>query len=285
MYYKDTFLNRELIEQMEIAKKIADKIDTPAMRDALYAVNHITKPIKLITDQLPEFPISASERLDEFLSEPILRQFTENMHFVNEIHKYKDLIDTGQRLSGALSNYNLINCYFDDLSDEEDAENEEVNSKIVSEFFGLEKETNINIPKKDAIITLSPINDKVLQYLSENPLAFYQLDDREFEAVMAEIYNKLGYKVELTKATRDGGKDIIITKPEILGDFIYYVECKQNAPKRHVGVGIIRNLIGTINTDRVNGGILATTSYFTSDAKSLLSIINMNIKYKCMIMI
>ena len=50
----------------------------------------------------------------------------------------------------------------------------------------------------------------------------------------------------------------------------YYVECKKYAAKRHVGVGIVRNLVGTINTDRVNGGILATTSYFTRDARKFI---------------
>lgn len=49
----------------------------------------------------------------------------------------------------------------------------------------------------------------------------------DFEIVMAEIYSKLGYKVEHTQKTKDEGKDIIIRKPEILGDFIYYVECKK----------------------------------------------------------
>ncbi|MCI9127680.1 MAG: restriction endonuclease [Eubacterium sp.] len=80
----------------------------------------------------------------------------------------------------------------------------------------------------------------------------------------------MGYKVERTQSTRDGGKDIIIRKPEILGDFIYYVECKKYAAKNHIGVGIIRNLIGTINTDRVNGGVLATTSYFSRDSKKFI---------------
>ena len=151
---------------------------------------------------------------------------------------------------------------------EENAMDKEINAKIVDKIFSLEQKDN---NEKSTIITLSPINNRVLKYLSENPLAFYQLDDREFEIVMAEIYNKLGYEVELTKATRDGGKDIIIRKPEILGDFIYYVECKKNAPKRHIGIGIVKNLVGTISTDRVNGGILATTSYFTSDAKRFIS--------------
>ena len=101
---------------------------------------------------------------------------------------------------------------------------------------------------------------------------------------MAEIYNKLGYKVECTQSTRDGGKDIIIRKPEILGDFIYYVECKKYAAKRHIGVGIIRNLIGTVDTDRVNGGILATTSFLVLMQRNLFLKISMIIKYRCMIM-
>ena len=88
---------------------------------------------------------------------------------------------------------------------------------------------------------------------------------------MAEIYSKLGYKVERTQSTKDGGKDIIIRKPEILGDFIYYVECKKYSIKRPIGVGIIRSLAGTIDADRVNGGILATTSFFSPDAKKFIS--------------
>lgn len=97
---------------------------------------------------------------------------------------------------------------------------------------------------------------------------------------MAEIYNKLGYKVELTKATRDGGKDIIIRKPDILGDFIYYVECKRYAANNPVGVGIVRALDGVINMDRVNGGIIATTSYFAQDAKDLILNHNLNFQIK-----
>lgn len=135
----------------------------------------------------------------------------------------------------------------------------------------IEEELNNSDNPKYILVTLSPINDKVMKYLSENPDAFYQLSDDDFEIVMAEIYSKLGYDVTRTQSTRDGGKDIIIRKTEILGDFIYYVECKKYAPKRHIGVGIVRNLVGTVNTDRVNGGILATTSFFTKDARKFIS--------------
>lgn len=157
-----------------------------------------------------------------------------------------------------------LDLYRDNVSDEE-LERNKVNDKVISEIFQPDSEKAID-SEESPIITLSPVNDQVLKYLSEHPESFYQLTDNDFEVVMAEIYSKLGYDVTRTKATRDGGKDLIIRIPEILGDFIYYVECKKYNPKRPIGVGIIRNLVGTVNTDRVNGGILATTSFFTRDA-------------------
>ena len=107
-----------------------------------------------------------------------------------------------------------------------------------------------------------PVNDSVLKFLSENPEELYKLKPREFEEVMAEIYNRLGYDVELTKKTRDGGKDIILRKSDLVGDFIYYVECKKYSSNRPLGIGLVREVLGTIITDKVNGGIIATTFFF-----------------------
>lgn len=163
----------------------------------------------------------------------------------------------------------ILSIYHDGISDDEKEEVNETNEKILTEIFRPDIEKKIDADESP-IITLSPVNEQVLKYLSENPEAFYQLTDDDFEIVMAEIYAKLGYDVTRTQSSRDGGKDIIIRKPEIIGDFIYYVECKKYAPKRHIGVGIVRNLVGTVNIDRVNGGILATTSFFTRDARKLI---------------
>lgn len=165
--------------------------------------------------------------------------------------------------------YPILNLYQDDVSLEEKAEINNANEKIISEILQPDQEKNIDLTDSP-IIVLSPINDRILKYLSENPSAFYKLSDENFETVMAEIYSRLGYDVTRTQSTRDGGKDIIVRKAEALGDFIYYVECKKYAPCRHIGVGIVRNLIGTVNTDRVNGGILATTSFFTRDARKFV---------------
>ena len=215
---------------------------------------------------------SASNGLRGALSENVLEQYQQMMQPISEsvqliryFHEYEHLITSFQPLDGILSNYNS-----DDSSNMESTKNEEINNKVITEIFQPDSEKAID-NKESPIITLSPVNDQVLKYLSEHPESFYQLTDNDFEIVMAEIYSKLGYDVTRTKATRDGGKDLIIRIPEILGDFIYYVECKKYNPKRPIGIGIIRSFVGTVNTDRVNGGILATTSFFTRDAYNFIS--------------
>ncbi|WP_051835179.1 restriction endonuclease [Lacrimispora celerecrescens] len=172
------------------------------------------------------------------------------------------------RINNIVKSYKLCSFLLDEESEEDIQETKQVNENIVTEI--LKQNIEKSLEEDSPIIVLSPVNETVLKYLAENPQELYHLHDREFEKVMAEIYCKLGYKVDLTQETRDGGKDIIIRKPEALGDFVYYVECKKYSSSRHIGVGIIRNLVGTINTDRVNGGILATTSFFTRDAKKFI---------------
>lgn len=171
-----------------------------------------------------------------------------------------------RRLNCIYENLNLCSIYPKNIPAKEAEEIESVNEKIITEIITPDTDKKI-IQNESPIITLSPVNDRVLQYLSKNPQALYQLTGREFEKVMAEIYYKLGYHVELTPATRDGGKDIIIRKPSDLGDFIYYVECKKHAEERPVGIGVVKNLNDTVNTDRVNGGIIATTSFFTKGVR------------------
>lgn len=167
--------------------------------------------------------------------------------------------------------YSLLN---EGITKEEENEITETDSKLITEIYEEKSESK----ETDFLIVLSPVNDQVLKYLSENPEALYQLRPGEFELVMTEIYRKLGYDVQRTQSTRDGGKDIILRKPTAMGDFIYYVECKKYAPKRPIGIGIVRSMVGTIDTDKVNGGIIATTSYFTRDVRRF--ILDNNLSYQ-----
>lgn len=270
MGYHDIFTNKEFIKQVQTMQRVATMIDTPAIQEAIHVAGsptvqqayQSTHTVEKAMEPIREMYVRIQEML-----QPVL----ERTQLIRQIHENYHLSTSFQQSASILRNYHLMNCCPDDLSDDEVSENKEANRKIVTEIFRADEENDANIHKKDtAIITLSPINDTILKYLSENPMALYQLTSRKFEEVMAEIYNRLGYKIELTKATRDGGKDIILRKPDILGDFIYYVECKKYASDNPIGVGIVREFSSVINWDKVNGGIIATTSYFAKDAKKLI---------------
>lgn len=110
------------------------------------------------------------------------------------------------------------------------------------------------------------VNERLLDVVQKNNKAIFDLTPRQFEEFVAELMEKRGYRVDLTKATRDGGKDLIIANHADIGNFIFYVECKKYAPDNPVGVNLVRELAGTILADRVTAGIMVTSSYFSPDA-------------------
>jgi restriction system protein len=122
--------------------------------------------------------------------------------------------------------------------------------------------------KKLITETIKVINNSLVEKVNSNPSLIFQITPRNFEELVAELLEKEGFKVNLTKKTRDGGKDIFVAQKNNLGNFLYYVECKQYAPENPVGVNLVRELYGTISADRATAGLLVTSSYFTKDAIS-----------------
>lgn len=70
------------------------------------------------------------------------------------------------------------------------------------------------------------IEEKYIKSASDKNAYIFSLTSREFEILIAILYEALGYKVNLTKATRDGGKDIIAEINENERKEKVFVECK-----------------------------------------------------------
>jgi restriction system protein len=111
------------------------------------------------------------------------------------------------------------------------------------------------------------INSELIDHLSRNPDAVHDLTSRQFEELTAELLERMGYEVQLTAATRDGGKDLYAVRKDGLGSFMFVVECKRYAPDRPVSVGVVRSVHGVAQHERANGAIVMTTSFFTDPAK------------------
>lgn len=87
---------------------------------------------------------------------------------------------------------------------------------------------------------------------------FLGLHWRDFELLVAHLFRKMGYSVEITPPQKDRGKDLIARKE---GETVY-VECKKWAGP--VDANVVANLTGRIEIDRVTRGVVVGTSGFTS---------------------
>lgn len=110
------------------------------------------------------------------------------------------------------------------------------------------------------------INEELIRYLAQHPERMRDLAPRRFEELVAELFHRMGYTVELTPRTRDGGLDIIAIERSDLGAAMTLIECKRYSERNHVGVDVVRGLYGVVEQRRATRGIIATTSYFTRDA-------------------
>ena len=97
--------------------------------------------------------------------------------------------------------------------------------------------------------------------------ALYSLTSREFEQLVAELFERQGFDVELTPETRDGGCDIIATKSIGGLPFMLLIECKRYAIDNPVDVSLIRSLLGVQTDRKANKAVLVTTSRFTKPAR------------------
>jgi hypothetical protein len=86
----------------------------------------------------------------------------------------------------------------------------------------------------------------------------------EFENICKKLIENMGFSVETTKASGDGGIDLIAYNHEPILSGKYIIQCKRYSGG--VGEPIIRDLYGVITSERANKGILITTGYFTKSA-------------------
>jgi len=121
-------------------------------------------------------------------------------------------------------------------------------------------------PPQSQLVVIKEISDELLRELQRDSRQAYKLTPRKFEYLVAELLTRSGYSVEVTSTTRDGGKDVIARMKTPAIEFTLYVECKKYEPGRNVGVEVVRQLFGVVQSDRVSGGLIVTTSGFTKGA-------------------
>lgn len=116
--------------------------------------------------------------------------------------------------------------------------------------------------------SMSIIEAKYIQNASDKSKHILSLTPRDFEILIAALYKKMGYKVKLTKATRDGGKDIIAEISEYERHEKVFVECKLYKTidlKKET----VRALGYVMQDEKATRATIFTTGYATKEMKEM----------------
>lgn len=98
----------------------------------------------------------------------------------------------------------------------------------------------------------------------ENRPNLMDLKPFEFENLVSNLFEQIGFQAKLTRSSKDGGVDAVAFDPRpILGGKVV-IQAKRY--KNVVGVSAVRDLYGTMINEGASKGILVTTSHYGPDA-------------------
>lgn len=152
-----------------------------------------------------------------------------------------------------------------------DSRKDELRNAYWEKTFAVISQFDINENGEHSILHISTkINKQLIKSFLKNPKMLYEMQPRRFEELIAELFDGFGYKVELTKTTKDGGKDIIAISNNTVASNKYLIECKRYNEKTKVGVLPVRSLLGVVQDEKATKGLIVTTSSFSKPANELI---------------
>lgn len=117
---------------------------------------------------------------------------------------------------------------------------------------------------------LRRFSDELATLIARDPDALDQLEWRDLERMLAHVFERLGFDVELTRAAKDGGRDLLLTCEMGMTDKTYLVEVKHWREKR-VGRSDIRHLVRVCAEERRAVGVFLTSYGYLGSALEVLS--------------
>ena len=129
---------------------------------------------------------------------------------------------------------------------------------VESDFLKMRKKNIDESEEKKTIIF--PVNEPTLDSMSP----------AQFQHLTRELLFRRGFEIESTQLTRDGGVDAYayFSEESIGKKYKIVVQAKRYSLPKSVGVAAVRDLLGAIQLQSADRGILVTTSCFTKGAQN-----------------
>ncbi|WP_367867779.1 restriction endonuclease [Pedobacter sp. WC2423] len=115
------------------------------------------------------------------------------------------------------------------------------------------------------------LSKKLIELVAKNPENLKNLEWRDLERTISELFEGIGFKTTLTPGSKDGGKDIILecTIDNIQKSFI--IEIKHWRSGQKVGQKAVKEFTNVIINEKREKGLYLSTYGFTSNYYESLS--------------
>ena len=113
-----------------------------------------------------------------------------------------------------------------------------------------------------------------------DPTTLKDLEWLDMERTVAELFRGLGFKVELTPSSKDGGKDVILELEEIDKKKSYIIEIKHWRSGQRVGKSAVDKFVKIVVKENRTAGLFLSTYGVSSEVvESLTKIERKKVKF------
>ena len=137
------------------------------------------------------------------------------------------------------------------------------------EYIGEVESEPVNSVSTEFRIVINDFCKRLAILISKDPEYLRHVEWRDLERVIAEAFSGMGFNVLLTPASKDGGKDIVISFPWNGRKQEYYIEIKHWVSGKKVGLGIVNEFVNIVTKSKIDGGLFLSSSGFKERLKNL----------------
>jgi len=116
------------------------------------------------------------------------------------------------------------------------------------------------------------ISQSIIDKVAENAEVLEDISKNDFEALMAELFARMGFDIYLYRGSKDDGIDFLKIDPDKGDPIIMCVQCKhpdkvEAGKRRPLPVATVREIYGVAKAHDLNGCVAITSSHYTPEAK------------------
>jgi restriction endonuclease len=112
---------------------------------------------------------------------------------------------------------------------------------------------------------IARLHEELIRLAAHRPRLLERIAPRELEHLTAELLRHDGWSATVTRASADGGRDVIALRDEAGREVVLLAECKRW--RRPVGIDVIHRAVGVRYLERADQMMVVTISRFTAPAR------------------